>query len=128
MKLYVTFTSPYLRLARILVLEKALENRVEIIAAKTRVADSPYYQSIHLGVYRTLLMIQALAWRTANSSAPILTAWTVSLVSTTAPAKRIGLTSGLSSRRAICAKASAYGYARWRDPRASVRLLYWRMR
>ncbi len=44
MKLYVTFTSPYARLARILVLEKALENRVEIIAAKTRVADSPYYQ------------------------------------------------------------------------------------
>jgi glutathione S-transferase len=44
MKLYVTFTSPYARLARILVLEKALEDRVEIIAAKTRVANSPYYQ------------------------------------------------------------------------------------
>ena len=44
MKLYVTFTSPYARLARILVLEKALEDRVEIIAAKTRTADSPYYQ------------------------------------------------------------------------------------
>jgi glutathione S-transferase len=44
MKLYVTFTSPYARLARIVVLEKALEDRVEIIAAKTRTADSPYYQ------------------------------------------------------------------------------------
>ena len=44
MKLYVTFTSPYARLARIMVLEKSLEDRVEIIAAKTRVADSPYYQ------------------------------------------------------------------------------------
>src|SRR3974377_2470106 len=44
MKLYVTFTSPYARLARILVLEKALEDRVEVIAAKTRAADSPYYQ------------------------------------------------------------------------------------
>jgi glutathione S-transferase len=44
MKLYVTFTSPYARLARILVLEKALEDRVEILAAKTRVADTPYYQ------------------------------------------------------------------------------------
>jgi glutathione S-transferase len=44
MKLYVTFTSPYARLARILVIEKLLEDRVEIIAAKTRVADSPYYQ------------------------------------------------------------------------------------
>jgi glutathione S-transferase len=44
MKLYVTFTSPYARLARILVIEKALEDRVEIVAAKTRVANSPYYQ------------------------------------------------------------------------------------
>jgi glutathione S-transferase len=44
MKLYVTLTSPYARLARIMVLEKTLEDRVEIIAAKTRVADSPYYQ------------------------------------------------------------------------------------
>ncbi len=44
MKLYVTFTSPYARLARILVIEKSLEDRVEIIAAKTRAADSPYYQ------------------------------------------------------------------------------------
>jgi glutathione S-transferase len=44
MKLYVTFTSPYARLARILVIEKALEDRVDIIEAKTRVPDSPYYQ------------------------------------------------------------------------------------
>lgn len=44
MKLYVTFTSPYARLARILVIEKSLDDRVEVIAAKTRMADSPYYQ------------------------------------------------------------------------------------
>ena len=44
MKLYVTFTSPYARLARILVIEKTLEDRVEVIAAKTRTADSPYYR------------------------------------------------------------------------------------
>jgi glutathione S-transferase len=44
MKLYVTFTSPYARLARILVLEKALEDRGEIIAAKTRATNSPYYR------------------------------------------------------------------------------------
>jgi glutathione S-transferase len=44
MKLYVTLTSPYSRLARIMVLEKGLEDRVEIIAAKTRAKDSPYYQ------------------------------------------------------------------------------------
>ncbi len=44
MKLYVTYTSPYARLARILVIEKALEDRVEIIEAKTRTPGSPYYQ------------------------------------------------------------------------------------
>lgn len=44
MKLYVTYTSPYARLARIIVIEKALEGCVEIIDAKTRTRDSPYYQ------------------------------------------------------------------------------------
>jgi glutathione S-transferase len=44
MKLYVTYTSPYARLAHILVIEKALEDRVEIIEAKTRTTDSPCYQ------------------------------------------------------------------------------------
>jgi glutathione S-transferase len=44
MKLYVTYTSPYARLARIVVIEKALEDRVEIIEAKTRPSGSPYYQ------------------------------------------------------------------------------------
>ena len=44
MKLYVTYTSPYARLARILVIEKDLEDRIEIIEAKTRTTDSPYYQ------------------------------------------------------------------------------------
>jgi len=43
MKLYVTPGSPYARMARIVVIEKRLENRVEIVAAKTRAADSPYY-------------------------------------------------------------------------------------
>jgi glutathione S-transferase len=43
LKLYITPGSPYARMARIVVLEKALEDRVEIIAAKTRAAGSPYY-------------------------------------------------------------------------------------
>ncbi|MGA7086412.1 MAG: glutathione S-transferase N-terminal domain-containing protein, partial [Pseudolabrys sp.] len=37
-------TSPYARLARIIVIEKALDDRVEIIEAKTRTQGSPYYQ------------------------------------------------------------------------------------
>ncbi len=44
MKLYITPGSPYARIARIMVLEKRLENRVEIVAAQTRSVDSPYYQ------------------------------------------------------------------------------------
>jgi glutathione S-transferase len=44
MKLYATYGSPYARLARIIVIEKALEDRVEIIQAKTRTPGSPYYQ------------------------------------------------------------------------------------
>ena len=43
MKLYVTLSSPYARMARIVVLEKGLERRVELVEAKTRSADSPYY-------------------------------------------------------------------------------------
>ena len=43
MRLYVTFTSPYARLARILVIEKGLTQRVAIIEAKTRTVASPYY-------------------------------------------------------------------------------------
>lgn len=43
MKLYVTMTSPYARLARIVVIEKRLESRVEVIEAKTRTPASPYY-------------------------------------------------------------------------------------
>jgi glutathione S-transferase len=44
MKLYITPGSPYARIARIVILEKGLEGRVETIAARTRLADSPYYR------------------------------------------------------------------------------------
>jgi glutathione S-transferase len=43
MKLFITPGSPYARIVRVVVLEKGLESRVEIIAAQTRHADSPYY-------------------------------------------------------------------------------------
>ena len=43
MKLYITPGSPYARMVRIVILEKRLENRVEIIVAQTRLAGSPYY-------------------------------------------------------------------------------------
>jgi glutathione S-transferase len=43
MKLYITPGSPYARVARIVVLEKGLQNRVEVIPARTRATNSPYY-------------------------------------------------------------------------------------
>lgn len=44
MKLYHTATSPYARIVRIVILEKGLSDRVEVIAAKTRVAGSEFYE------------------------------------------------------------------------------------
>jgi glutathione S-transferase len=44
MKLYITPGSPYARIARIIVFEKGLESRVEIVTAQTRTPDSPYYR------------------------------------------------------------------------------------
>lgn len=44
MKLYITPGSPYARIARIVVLEKRLQDRIEIVVAQTRLADSPYYR------------------------------------------------------------------------------------
>ena len=44
MKLYVTPGSPYARMARIMVIEKGLESRVEVIFAQTRTPGSAYYE------------------------------------------------------------------------------------
>ncbi|HUQ75680.1 MAG TPA: glutathione S-transferase N-terminal domain-containing protein [Burkholderiales bacterium] len=43
MKLYCSPGSPYARMARIVVVEKGLANRVEVIFARTRSKGSPYY-------------------------------------------------------------------------------------
>src|SRR4051794_37754458 len=43
MKLYCSPGSPYARMARIVVIEKQLGSRVEVIFAKTRAKGSPYY-------------------------------------------------------------------------------------
>ena len=43
MKLYITHTSPYARIARIAVLEIGLKERVALVVAQTRTEDSAYY-------------------------------------------------------------------------------------
>jgi glutathione S-transferase len=44
MKLHTTPTSPYGRIARIVLIEKGLEDRIPVIPAQTRKPDSPYYK------------------------------------------------------------------------------------
>jgi glutathione S-transferase len=44
MQLYVTYSSPYARIARVVRREKRLEDRVEELTALTRTVNSPYYQ------------------------------------------------------------------------------------
>lgn len=43
MKLYITETSPYARMVRVMIIEKGLGARVEIIVTKTRMANNPYH-------------------------------------------------------------------------------------
>lgn len=44
MKLYVTDTSPYARIVRIVILEKGLGNQLELVPAQTRTPASPFYK------------------------------------------------------------------------------------
>jgi hypothetical protein len=53
MKLYITAGSPYARITRIVIIEKGLEDRVDIVPAQTRIADSPYYRITRRGAYPT---------------------------------------------------------------------------
>lgn len=43
MKLYITETSPYARMVRMMIIEKRLQARVEIIVTRTRMANNPYH-------------------------------------------------------------------------------------
>jgi glutathione S-transferase len=43
MKLYITTGSPYARMTRIVIIEKRLVDRIDVVLAQTRLADSPYY-------------------------------------------------------------------------------------
>jgi hypothetical protein len=44
MKLYVTTRSPYARIVRIVVNERGISDRIEIIPAEVRQPNSPYYR------------------------------------------------------------------------------------
>lgn len=66
LKLYVTSTSPYARIVRILILEKGLSDAVEVIQAKTRSSNSPYYQINVSG--RVPYLVHKDGWALEDSS------------------------------------------------------------
>jgi glutathione S-transferase len=55
LKLYVTLTSAYARLARALIIEKGLQGQVDVIPIQTRTPDSPLYAINPSGRVPTLL-------------------------------------------------------------------------
>jgi len=61
-KLYITPGSPYARMARIVLLEKGLEDRVQTIVAKTRTVDSPYYRINPSGRVPYLVTEDGVGW------------------------------------------------------------------
>lgn len=44
MKLHITPTSPYARIARAAIIELGLDDRIEVVTARTREPGSPYYE------------------------------------------------------------------------------------
>jgi glutathione S-transferase len=112
MKLYVTYTSPYARLARIVVVEKKLEDRVEILQAKTRTAGSPYYQINPSGRVPYLIDHAGVGMEDSQLICAISTALMTSRGSTILCVTSIGTTAGWRLARAACAKGSAYGCVR----------------
>jgi Glutathione S-transferase, N-terminal domain len=121
MKLYVTYGSPYARLARIIVIEKSLEDHVEIIEAKTRTPGSPYYQINPSG--RVPYLVDDTGVGMEDSQ--LICAYLDGLdgkprfkIDHTHP---IGIIFGSSSRRAACATAFLCGVGKWPGPRTSVR-------
>jgi len=71
MKLYITPGSPYARVARIVVLEKRLEGRVEFVVAQTRSADSPHYRIAASVGFPIWCLTTGLGWKNPWSSAAI---------------------------------------------------------
>ena len=113
MKLYITYGSPYARLARIVVAEKGLESRVEILVAKTRTADSPYYQVNPSGRVPYLIDDAGIGMEDSQ----LICAYLDGIdgkprLRHALDPNRIGPTAGSKPMRAACAKAFAYGCAR----------------
>ena len=121
MKLYVTYTSPYARLARIVVIEKTLEDRVEIIEAKDAHRGKPLLQDQPL---RACTLSHRRCWRWHGRQPTHLCLSRQPRRQASLPPgqhlTQTGLICGSSFRRAVCATAFLYGREKWLDQRTSV--------
>jgi glutathione S-transferase len=110
MQLYVTYGSPYARLARIIVIEKALEDRVEIIEANTRTSGSPYHQINPSGRVPYLVDDTGVGMEDSQLICAFLDGLDCTPRSSTVRRTHpIGRTFGWSSRREACARVSPCG-------------------
>ena len=115
------FTSPYARLARIVVAEKGLEERVEIVVAKTRTPDSPYYRINPSGRVPYLVDDAGVGMEDSQLICAYLDGLDGKPRFHPPALDGIGTPAGSRPGRAACATASRCGRARWAGPRASAR-------
>ena len=121
MKLYITPGSPYARMARITVLEKRLEGRVEVLLAQTRTAHSPYYAINPSGRVPYLVRDDALSvWRSRPSFARGSIISQASRCSICRRVKRYGRCCVSKPWPEACWMDFRFGYARSCAPKANV--------
>jgi len=99
-------------MARIVVIEKGLESRVETIIAQTRRTTVRTTRSIRRVASLTSSAMTALGWRNPLSSVPISISWTASRFSICQQAIKLGKRAVSKRWREACWTDSPFGAAR----------------
>lgn len=124
MKLYITAGSPYARIARIVIIEKGLEDRIDIVPAQTRLADSPYFritESTPRGGFPIWCAMMASDWRNLRSSAVSSITSTASRISISRRGTWSGRRAGSAPWQPACWMACQYGAEKSYDLKTSNR-------
>jgi hypothetical protein len=121
MKLYFTAGSPYARITRIVIIEKGLEDRVDIVPAQTRIADSPYYRINPSGRVPYLVRDDGVGIEESASSAATSITSTASRNSTCRRETWSGKRAASALWRTACWTAWSYGVGKSYDPKMSNR-------
>jgi len=121
MKLYITTGSPYARMARIVVIEKGLEDRVTVEMAATRRANSPYYRINPSGRVPYLVRDDGVGMEESALICRYLDHLDGKPELTGRRTKRVGRPVDSTPGRAVCSMAYPCGVAKFRGPKASNR-------